>query len=107
MIYIFGIFSALVFLFVVIELLRRGSLRERHAVLWLLAAIFALVISIFPQILESFAELIGVEVPLNLLLFGAIFILFFVNIQHSVEIARLEEKNRVLAEQISLAELGK
>jgi len=46
--YLLGIIGALLVIAVVVELLRRGSLRERHAVWWLIAGLLALIAANFP-----------------------------------------------------------
>ncbi|KQW07857.1 hypothetical protein ASC66_02495 [Leifsonia sp. Root4] len=103
--YIFGIAAALLTLIVVIEMLRRRRLRERHAVWWLVAGVLALLIGIFPPVLEWAAGIVGVEVPTNLVFFVSVLILFLVCIQHSAELTDLEDKTRVLAEQSALQDL--
>ena len=103
--YIFGIVSASLVLIVVIELLRRRQLRERHAIWWLVAGGFALVVGIFPETLRWSASLIGIEVPINLVFFVSIGVLFLVALQHSAELTRLEAKTRTLAEQSAIQEL--
>ena len=103
--YIFGIVSAVLILIVVIELLRRRHLRERHAIWWIIAGVLALVAGIFPSTLDWAARLIGIEVPINLVFFVSIAILFLVSLQHSSEITQLESKTRTLAERVALMEL--
>jgi hypothetical protein len=103
--YILGVVSALITLAVVIEMLRRRRLRERHAVWWLVAGTLALVIGVFPTTLIWAAGLIGVAVPLNLVFFVSVAVLFLVCIQHSAELTALEEKTRVLAETVALLEM--
>lgn len=103
--YIFGIIAAALSLIVVIELLRRRRLRERHALWWFVAGVLALIVGVFPATLEWAAGLIGVEVPLNLIFFVSIGILFFVCLQHSAEVTSLESKARFLAERAALLEL--
>ncbi|WP_228501983.1 MULTISPECIES: DUF2304 domain-containing protein [unclassified Plantibacter] len=103
--YILGIVGALLTLGIVIEMLRRRSLRERHAVWWLIAGLLALVIGVFPQVLVWAAQLIGVEIPTNLVFFVSIFILFLVSIQHSSELTTLEQRSRTLAEESALQDL--
>ena len=100
--YVFGILSALLVLVVVIEMLRRGRLRERHAVWWIVAGVLALIIGVFPQVLTWAANLVGVEVPTNLVFFVSVFILFLVCLQQSAELTDLEHKTRVLAEHSAL-----
>jgi hypothetical protein len=103
--YVFGIASALLALIVVIELLRRRRLRERHAIWWLVAGLLALVVGVFPASLQWAASLIGIEVPINLVFFVSIAVLFLVSLQHSSELTRVEAKTRTLAELIAIQEL--
>ena len=103
--YFVGIAAAALVIIVSFELLRRGRLRERHAIWWLAAGGVSLVVSVFPQVLGWIAQKLGVEVPLNLVLFGAVIVLFLVSLQHSSELTRVESKARILAEKIALLEL--
>ncbi|WP_437386327.1 DUF2304 domain-containing protein [Plantibacter flavus] len=103
--YILGIVGAVLTLGIVIEMLRKRQLRERHAVWWLIAGILALVIGVFPQVLIWAAGVIGVEIPTNLVFFVSIFILFLVSIQHSSELTTLENRSRTLAEESALQDL--
>lgn len=103
--YILGIVAALLTLGLVIEMLRRRRLRERHAIWWLIAGILALIIGVFPQVLIWASHVVGVEVPTNLIFFVSVFILFLVCIQHSSELTDLEDKTRVLAEEAALQTL--
>lgn len=97
-----GSLSILIFLF---EMLRRRHLREKYAVLWVAVAVASLVISVAPVTLRWVSELVGVEVPSNLLFFLASLFLLLTSIHHSVELGRLEEKTRTLAEELALLRL--
>lgn len=103
--YIFGIVSALAVLIVVVELLRRRHLRERHAIWWLVAGVVALIAAIFPGTVEWASESLGMEVPVNLVFFLSIAVLFLVCLQHSSELTGLESKTRTLAERVAFLEL--
>lgn len=103
--YIFGVAAAAAVLVVVIEMLRRRRLRERHAVWWFIAGTLALIAGVFPSTLSWAAGLVGIVVPINLVFFVSIAILFFVCLQHSSELTKLESKTRILAERIALIEL--
>lgn len=103
--YILGIVVASATLLVVIEMLRRGRLRERHAIWWLIAASLGLVVGIFPHLLVAAADALGIDVPTNLVFFVSIAVLFLVSIQHSTELTEAEERNRRLAETIAIMDL--
>ena len=97
-----GSLSTLVFIF---EMLRRRHLREKYALLWVTVALAALVVALVPDTLTWASELIGVEVPANLLFFVASMLLLLISIQHSYELGRIEERNRTLAEEVALLRL--
>ena len=103
--YVLGIVASLLVLVVVVELLRRRHLRERHAVWWFIAGLLALIVSVFPSTLLWLSGLLGVQVPTNLIFFVSIAILFLVCLQASAELTQLESKTRRLAEQTALLEL--
>jgi hypothetical protein len=100
--YIVGILGALLIIVVAVELLRRGKLRERHTFWWLIAGLLGLAVAIFPAILDWLAALLGVDVPVNLVFFVSIVVLFLVCIQQSTELTQSEERTRTLAEQVAL-----
>jgi len=97
-----GSIGMLVFLF---EMLRRRHLREKYAVLWCTVAVVSLIVALAPSTLSWVSDLVGVQVPANLLFFVASMLLLFTSIQHSYELGRLEEKTRTLAEEIALLRL--
>ena len=103
--YILGIAAALATLIVVIEMMRRRRLRERHAIWWLIAGILALIVGVFPATLAWASAVVGVAVPTNLIFFVSVAILFLVCIQSSSELTRLEAQTRLLAERSALLEL--
>jgi hypothetical protein len=103
--YILGIVAALLTLGIVIEMLRRRRLRERHAIWWLVAGVLALIISVFPGLLQAAASMLRFSVPVNLVFFVSLFILFLVALQHSSELTKLEDHNRKLVERVVMLEL--
>jgi hypothetical protein len=106
--YVAGIVAALLVCVFIVEMLRRGILREKFAVLWLLVGFVLVVLAVFPQILGAAAELMGIQVPANLLFSLAGITLLLVSVQLSYEVSRLESRTRRLAEEIALMrqELG-
>ena len=100
-----GLIGGAVTLVVLFEMLRRQRLREKYAVIWAFVAAVTVLIAVFPGTLTWAADALGVQVPANLLFFGAIMLLLVVSIQLSYEIGRLEERTRTLAEEAALLRL--
>lgn len=106
---ILGAVASIVTFVFVFWLLRRGALREKYAVLWLLLSGAALFFSVFPDVLKGISDLLGVETPSNLLFFVTIVLLILVAVQLSFELSRHEARIRRLAEEVALVneELGR
>jgi hypothetical protein len=102
---VLGVLGSVVILAVLFELLRRRHLREKYAVTWVMVAVSVLVLTIFPGLLYAASDLVGVDVPANLLFFLASMVLMVLTLQHSFELGRLEDKTRTLAEELALLRL--
>jgi len=91
-------------LFVVLELIRRRSLRERYALLWLLTAAVMLVLSLWRSGLDTLAGLAGIAyAPSALFAVGAVFVVV-VLLNYSTVISRLSDENAILAQRLALLE---
>ena len=100
--YWLGVASGFVVVGVVMEMVRRRYLRGRFALVWIALGVGAVLLALFPRLLERAANAVGVTVPLNLLLFlGSIAMLIMI-MQLSAEAGRLRERTRVLAEEVAL-----
>ena len=102
---VLGVLGALVIMVTLFEMLRRHRLREKYAVMWFLIAVVALVSAAVPRLLYGLTDLLGVEVPANLVFFVGTLVLFLMTLQHSSELGRLEERTRTLAEEVAVLRL--
>ncbi len=100
-----GAGAAVVTFAFVFSLLRRGVLREKYAVLWLLFSGSALFFAIFPGALVWLSGVLGVAEPVNLLFFVTVVLLILVSVQLSYELSRHEARIRRLAEEVALLDL--
>jgi hypothetical protein len=100
--YWLGLLGGIVILVTSVEVVRRRYVRGRFAVIWSFIGVGAILLSLFPGILGWAADVAHVQVPLNLLLFVGVILLLVINMQLSAEVGRLDERTRVLAEQIAL-----
>jgi hypothetical protein len=100
-----GLAMAAAILVTLFEMLRRHRLREKYALIWFLISVCAVVVAVFPGLLERATDLLGLNLPSNLLFFVASVVLLMLTLQHSYELGRLEERTRTLAEEIGLLRL--
>lgn len=102
---ILGVVGSVVILLSLFEMLRRHRLREKYALIWGLVALGALTVAAFPSVLTWASDLIGLQVPANLLFFVASLVIMMLTLQHSSELGRLEERTRTLAEDVALLQV--
>lgn len=93
---------ALAIVGLVVEMLRRKKLREKYAVLWLIVGVATLVLAAFPRLLNVVAEVVGVQLPSNLLFAMSILMLLGVSLHLSWEISVVEDETRTLAEEVAI-----
>jgi len=89
-------------LVVVIELIRRGRLKERYSLLWLLAGGVLLAFALSRDLLEYVSHLVGVYYPPSFLFLLAFLFLLMITLHFSVVISGLSDKNKHLAQEIAL-----
>jgi hypothetical protein len=94
--------TALITFLFILDLLRRGVLKEKYAVLWLFFASMALFFALFPKVLDWISFRLGVAQPVNLLFFVTIVLLVLISVQLSYELSRHEARIRRLAEEVAL-----
>jgi hypothetical protein len=94
--------SALATLVVIIELSRRRQLHPKYAVLWLSVGVILAVFAISPGLFNHLAHTLGVISPPALLTVLAALFLLMVCVYLSWEVGRLEDKTRILAEELAL-----
>ena len=103
---VLGIVGSAIILLSLFEMMRRHRLREKYALIWAVVAIFVMFVAAFPLVLQAVAQALGIQVPANLLFFGASILIMVLTLQHSSELGRLEERTRTLAEEIALLRLA-
>jgi hypothetical protein len=85
-----------------LRLLRRRQLRGKYMLLWIFVGLTVIALAIFPSLLDNTANLLGIYSGPNLLFLLAIAFLLLVCAYFSWELSRLEERTRILAEEIAI-----
>lgn len=93
----------------VVELIRRGRLKEKYAILWLFAGAGLVALSLSRGLLERVSLAIGIYYPPSLLFVAAFGFLTLINLHYSTVISKLTEQNNRLAQEVGLlaAEVAK
>lgn len=85
-----------------LRLLRRRQMRGKYTLLWMFVGITVLVLAAFPGLLDRTARWLRIYDSPNLLFLLAIAFLLLVCVYFSWELSRLEERSRILAEELAI-----
>jgi hypothetical protein len=88
----------------VFELVRRRSLMERYALLWLFASATLLGLSVWREGLELLASAVGIAYAPSALFAAALGLVLVLLLHYSLVISRLADQGKVLAQQTALME---
>ena len=87
----------------VLRLLRRRQMRGKYTLLWMAVGLAVLLIAAFPSILDGTSRFLHIYYSPSTLFLAAIGFLLLVCIYFSYELSRLEERTRILAEELAIA----
>ena len=96
--------ASLVVLLTVVQLIRKGKLREEYALIWLIGAIVVLLLSIFRGSLQLLADLAGIGYAPSLLFIIGLFLLMAIQLSQAITISKLASHNRDLAQRLAITE---
>lgn len=99
---VLAIALAVVLFIVVILLLRSYVLPEKYAVVWLIAAVAAIILSAWPGLLDTVSGFFGIAQPINLLFIGGFFVVLLLLMQVSLELARTRDELRRVVQKLAL-----
>jgi hypothetical protein len=101
---IVAIFGAVALLLFVLELVRRRSLMERYALLWLGSSVVILALAVWQDALDVLARQLGILSAPNALFFVALAFILLLLLHFSAAMSRLADQSKVLAQRQALLE---
>lgn len=103
--YIFTLVFSLLFIFFVIELVRRGSLREQYSLLWLGVGIIMLIFSVSRRFLQVVAHWFGVYYAPSILFLFAVIGAFALLLHVTMVISKLTDRVIRLTQELGISQL--
>jgi hypothetical protein len=97
-----AIFVSLALFFYILYLVRKKSIKEEYSLLWLFSSLVFIFFSIFRNLLEEFAKLVGIAYAPAALFLILLLAIFLILIEFSIIISKLSEKNKNLAQEIGI-----
>lgn len=85
-----------------IRKVKKNKVQIEHTVFWIVIGVCLIILSVVPQIVYFFADLLQIQSPANLILSFIIFLLIIKQFLMTIEISQLEAKIRELVEELAL-----
>lgn len=101
---IFVLMTAIALLVFIVNMVKRRKLSEKDSLLWILAGLVILSVTLFPQLPDNIARILGLYYSAAILFFVGIVFALFIIIYHSTRLSDLTEKNKELAQKIGILE---
>lgn len=92
----------LILLAVIFQLIRKNRLQEKYSILWIASAVLMVALSVWTQLLKSFAAWIGIFYPPSALFAAAVFCGLVIALHYSVVLSTLTGQNKTLAQDLAL-----
>lgn len=97
-----AIFVSLALFLYILYLVRKRRIKEEYSLLWLFSSIVFIFFSIFRNLLEEFAHLVGIAYAPAALFLLLLLAIFLILIEFSVIISKLSERNKNLAQEVGI-----
>lgn len=95
------------FLFIIISMIRSKFLELRYSLAWIFVGCSILILDLFPSLIETLAELMGIASPVNMLFFLGFCFSLVIILVLTVVISRMSVQIKNLAQEIALYEKEK
>lgn len=96
------IIFAFILLIVIINLLKKGRIPIKYAIVWIFAVIFMIFVSFVPKLMENIAKILGFELLSNMVICLFVAMLIFLTIILTVMIAGQKKKTTLLIQEVSM-----
>lgn len=93
---------SLVLIAYIVHSVKKRQLSIEESLFWIIGAIIALFLSVFPNTFDSMAKIFGISYPPALFFLLAIIFLTFNSFKNSMKIAKQQEKIIDLAQEIAI-----
>ena len=92
----------LIYLFCIAKSVKRKNMRIGYLIFWSVIGMLLIIALIVPNMVDNISKLIGFEIPINMLLSGAVFIILYLIYNLMTLISKNEKKITLLIQEISI-----
>ena len=96
------IIIVLIYIFCIMKAVKRKNMRISYLVFWSITGVILIIALLIPNLVENISNLLGFEMPINMIFSGAIFVIFYLIFDLTILISKEHNKNVLLIQEISM-----
>lgn len=96
------IIIVLIYLFCIAKAVKRKNMRIGYLIFWSIIGIILIIALLIPNLVENVSNILGFEMPINMIFSIAIFIILYLIFNLTALISQEQRKNTMLIQEISL-----
>lgn len=85
-----------------IYLIKKNVLELKYALVWIFVACGALVLPVFPSILNYISQIVGTQVPVNTLFLFGFYFVFFILFTVTIIVSKNAQRVKILNQEIAI-----
>lgn len=97
--------TSFMLILIILDMIRRGRLREEYSLIWLASAALVFLLAVFRGSLDFIAGLLNIEYSPSLIFMIGFGLVILTQLFQTVALSKLTSNNRELAQKVSLLEL--
>mgnify|MGYP004497319359 FL=1 len=96
------IIIVLIYIFCIMKAVKRKNMRISYLVFWSITGVILIIALLIPNLVENISNLLGFEMPINMIFSGAIFVILYLIFDLTILISKEHNKNVLLIQEISM-----
>ena len=92
----------LIYIFCIMKAVKRKNMRIGYLIFWSITGIILIISLLIPNLVENISNLLGFEMPINMIFSAAIFVILYLIFNLTILISKEQNKSVLLIQEISM-----
>lgn len=96
------IIIVLIYIFCILKAVKRKNMRIGYLIFWSISGVILIIALLIPNLVENISNILGFEMPINMIFSVAIFIILYLIFDLTILITKEHNKNIMLIQEVSM-----
>lgn len=92
----------LIYIFCILKAVKKKKMRIGYLIFWTITGVMLIISLLIPNLVENISDLLGFEMPINMIFSAAIFVILYLIFHLTILISKEQNKNVLLIQEISM-----